>query len=161
MAPLLKGIGNVTNKKFRAVFDTNVFISATLSKNPSSPTKELIARWQKGEFILLICGALADELIEKLLESGVETEDIIEQLTALLELAEWVEVTSESIESVLPDPDDDVVLACALLGNADYLVTYDPHFDSLNGEYRGVKIVKALPFLWAVRGDTSPEVESK
>lgn len=32
-----------------------------------------------------------------------------------------------------------------------YLVTYDPHFDSLQGEYRGVKIVKAIPFLDVLR----------
>jgi hypothetical protein len=31
-------------------------------------------------------------------------------------------------------------------------VTYDPHFDSLNGKYRGIKILKAIPFLEVLRG---------
>jgi hypothetical protein len=30
---------------------------------------------------------------------------------------------------------------------------YDPHFDPLHGVYGDIKITKALPFLWAVRGD--------
>jgi hypothetical protein len=34
-------------------------------------------------------------------------------------------------------------------------VTYDPHFDSLQGDYRGIKIVKAIPFLEALRTITS------
>jgi uncharacterized protein len=61
------------------------------------------------------------------------------------------------VERVVPaDPDDDVMLACAVVGKADYLVTYDPHFDVVGGEHRGVKITRALPFLWAVRGDQPP-----
>ena len=51
----------------------------------------------------------------------------------------------------LSDPDDNVIVACAVEGRANYLVTYDPHFDSLGGEYRGIKVVKAIPFLEALR----------
>ena len=58
---------------------------------------------------------------------------------------------------IVDDPDDDHVVACAVVGRVDYLVTYDPHFERLGYEYRGIKIAKALPFLWAVRGDTPPE----
>lgn len=79
---------------------------------------------------------------------------------ALTGLAESVEVPSDSIDPVLSDSDDDVVLACAISGKADYIVTYDPHFESLAGEYHSVKIVRALPFLWAVRGDTAPDSAS-
>ena len=73
------------------------------------------------------------------------------------QLAEWVDVPTEAVPRVVQaDPDDDVILACAILGRADYLVTYDPHFDS-PGEYQGVKIAKALPFLWTLRGGQSSE----
>jgi putative PIN family toxin of toxin-antitoxin system len=141
-------------KRLRAMFDTNVFISAVLSRNPSSPTKELIERWQNDEFILLVCDALVDELIEKLVERGIDQQDILELVLLLDRLAEWVDVPIEAVSRVVPDdPDDDAILACAILGHADYLVTYDPHFEPLGGEYEGLKITKALPFLWAVRGD--------
>lgn len=79
--------------RLRAVFDTNVFVLALLSRNPTSPTRELMARWHNDEFTLLVCDALVDK--------------------------------------------------------ADYLVTYDPHFDVVSGEHCGVKIARALPFLWA------------
>lgn len=62
----------------------------------------------------------------------------------------------EAIAPMLPDPDDDVVLACAVAGRADYLVTYDPHFDVLGEQYQGVRVVRPLSFLWAVRGDRPP-----
>jgi predicted nucleic acid-binding protein len=61
----------------RAVLDTNIFVSAFLSRNPSSPTKELIQRWESGEFTLLVSDALVDEITEKLLERRIRhgTED--------------------------------------------------------------------------------------
>ena len=145
-------------KRLRAVFDTNVFVSAFLSRNPTSPTQELVRRWQADEFILLICDALLDEIIEKLLEKGIEQEQVIEFLALLEQLAEWVDIPTDAIEAiVVNDPDDNVIVACAVVGQADYLVSYDPHFGPLGDSYQGIKITKALPFLWAVRGDTPPE----
>ncbi|MEK7810017.1 MAG: putative toxin-antitoxin system toxin component, PIN family [Chloroflexota bacterium] len=138
-------------KRLRAVFDTNVFLSAALSKNSNSPTKELLARWEREEFVLLICEALSDEITEKLIERAAPPLVAAQQIAVLKQLAEWVEVPSESIVRVLADPDDDVVLACATIGKADYIITYDPHFDSLGGEYLGIKILKAIPFLQILR----------
>ena len=140
-------------KRPRAVFDTNVFISASLSKNVNSPTRELLVRWKNDEFTLVICNQIAKELIEKLTERGFTEEAINEQISALARSAEWVVVPEEKIEALLSDSDDNVVVACAVEGGANYLVTYDPHFDSLQGEYRGVKIVKAIPFLEVLRGN--------
>lgn len=83
---------------------------------------------------------------------------VSEFLTLLVELAESIEVAPESVHPVvLDDPDDAPIVACAVLGKADYLVTYDVHFEPLNGEHSGIKIVKALPFLWALRGDRPAE----
>ncbi len=143
--------------RLRVVFDTNVFVAAFLSRNPTSPTKELIRRWEEDEFTLLISDALLDEVAEKLLERSIERERIVEFLTLVSRLAEWVDVPAEAVLPVVADdPDDDHILACAVVGKADYLVSYDPHFDPLGGEYQGVKITKALLFLWAVRGDSPP-----
>jgi putative PIN family toxin of toxin-antitoxin system len=144
--------------RLRAVFDTNVFVSALLSRNPTSPTQELIDRWLAGDFDLLVTNAIVNELIEKLVERRVERTDI-ETFAALLDsMAEWIDVPDEAIEPVVADdPDDDVIVACAVVGHADYLVTYDPHIAVLGDVYRGTKIAKALPFLWAIRRDRSPD----
>lgn len=103
--------------RLRAVFDTNVFVSAYLSKNPTSPTQELINRWLAGEFTLLVCDDIVDELIEKLVVRGIGRADI-ELFIALLDtLAEWVDVPDEAIGQLVPaDADDDVVIACAVTG---------------------------------------------
>jgi uncharacterized protein len=138
-------------KKIRAVLDTNVFVSAALSKNANSPTREVLDRWKLGEFVLLICTPLAEEVVEKLLDHRVDKEKIGSLVETLANWAEWVDVPAEKIEALLSDSDDNVIVACAVEGGANYLVTYDPHFDSLQGEYRGVKIVKAIPFLEALR----------
>lgn len=138
-------------EKTRAVLDTNVFVSAAMSKNANSPTREALDRWKRGEFVLLVCTPLAEEIIEKLKQRSVDPEKIIELVETLVNWAEWVEVPAEKIEALLSDPDDNVVVACAVEGKANYLVTYDPHFDLLKGEYRGIKIIKAIPFLEVLR----------
>ncbi len=144
-------------ERLRAVFDTNVFVSAFLSRNPTSPTRELVRRWEDNEFILLVSDALLEEVAGKLMEHGIEQERVIEFLTLVGRLAEWVDVPPEAVKPVIvADPDDDVIMACAVVGKADYLVSYDPHFDCLEEEYQGIKVTKALPFLWAVRGDRPP-----
>ncbi len=135
----------------RAVFDTNVFVSASLSNNANSPTRELLERWKRNEFTLIICDQIAKEVIEKLVARGVAPDEIEAQTSALVRAAEWVVVPDERIEALLSDPDDNVIVACAVEGQANYLVTYDPHFNSLGGDYRGIKIVKAIPFLEALR----------
>ncbi len=138
-------------KSIRAVLDTNVFVSAALSKNLTSPTREVLERWQHGEFVLLICTPLAEEIVEKLLDRSISADTVGVLVEKLAQLAEWVEVPVEKIKSLLTDPDDNVIVACAVEGEANYLVTYDPHFDTLNGEYQGVKILKAIPFLEILR----------
>jgi len=138
-------------KRPRAVFDTNVFVSASLSRNANSPTRELLERWKRNEFTLLVCNQIAKELIEILTERGLTAEEIVDQISGLARSAEWVIVPEEKIEDLLSDPDDNVVVACAVEGAANYLVTYDPHFDTLGGNYRGINIVKAIPFLEALR----------
>ena len=140
--------------RLRAVLDTNVYVSAFLSRNPASPTRELIERWKGNEYGLLISDALADELIEKLLEKNVPLHEVLEFVALLRQLAEWIEVPPGSVRPLIAaDPDDDHVIACAVTGNADCIVTYDPHFAVLGESFEEIEIMKALPFLWRVRGD--------
>ncbi len=141
---------------YRAVFDTNVLVSAALSKSLTSPTRELLARWEQDEFTLLTCEAIVAELIEKLLDHRIQPATIAKLIATLALLAEWVTVPGTSVSPILADPDDDIVLACAVVGRADFVVTYDPHFDMLGGVYQNIQIVKALPFLWKVRRGQPP-----
>lgn len=138
-------------KPIRAVLDTNIFFSATISRNSASPTREVIDRWKRGEFALVMCAQIAEEVAEKLEEREIDPDSIESLIETFARFAEWVEVPAEKIELLLSDSDDNVVVACAVLGNAQYIVTYDPHFNMLGGEYHGIKIVKAIPFLEVLR----------
>ena len=144
--------------RLRAVLDINVFLSAFLSRSPSSPTREILQRFQDGEFVLLVSYDVIDELSEKLLKNGIHPLRVLEFLVLLDRLAEWITVPEEAVlPEISGDPDDNPILACAVVGKADYLVTYDTHFEPLGGLHVGVKITKGLPFLWALRGDQPPE----
>lgn len=141
----------------RAVFDSNVYVAAYLSKNLRSPNKELFQRWRAKEFVLLFSQAILEEVIEKFEQRGVDQALTVELAAFLLADAEYV-VTSddEHLALIVDDPDDDLIMACAIAGQADYVVTYDPHFDCLGGEFRGIRILDGLHFLYVVRGDAKP-----
>ena len=144
-------------ERISAVFDTNVFVSAFLSKSATSPARELLSRWRRQEFILVVCQQQMDELIAKLFQLRIP-EQLIVRLVADIELlAESFTLDADRIPRVITaDPDDDVMIACATQAHADFLVTNDRHFDMLEGFYQHVRIVDTLHFLWMVRGDSPP-----
>lgn len=143
--------------RWRAVFDTNVVIAVLKSHNPNSPNVELVRRWRDGEFNLLYAEPIRAEYLEKFQARNVSVGESETFLSALAQHGTKIEVlSSEIIPVIIDDPDDDVLLACAVKGQATHLVTYDPHFDILGGEYKGVIIIRPLHFLYLVRGDTAP-----
>jgi predicted nucleic acid-binding protein len=139
-----------------AVFDTNVVIAALKSRNPRSPTAELMTHWEAGKFDLLYSQDLRAEYARKTTERAVDPARSQAFLNQLDQSGIAVQV-SEVEPLIEADPDDDKVIACAVAGGADYLVTYDPHFLPLGDEYHGVRIVDGLHFLYIVRGDTPPD----
>jgi putative PIN family toxin of toxin-antitoxin system len=75
---------------------------------------------------------------------------------AITSIREFVTVVTNLpvINVVRDDPDDNVILACALKAHADYLVSYDPHLTKLK-EYQGIKILtpkEFMPFLQQTTG---------
>ncbi len=142
------------------MLDTNVVLAAHLTDNPRSPTAELVVRWRSGEFIQLYSTATLAELREKMVVKHVDIHIVGRYVADLLFAGERVEVTKDDVKPVIAaDPDDDLILACAVKGRADYLVTYDPHLLTLGDEYEGVRICDGLHFLYAVRGDVPPDAE--
>lgn len=56
-----------------------------------------------------------------------------------------VEISTE-LKAVDADPDDDMVVECAVVGDATHIVTGDKHLLSL-GKYQEITIVKATEFI--------------
>ncbi len=142
----------MTKEKWRVVFNSNIFVAGLLSKNQTSPNKELIDRWLAEQFILLTSQVLMVEIIGKLEERGIDRITILDLISRLNLTAEKIEIASSDVLPVISaDPDDDHVLACAVVGRADYILTYDSHFDVLGGTYKGIQIVEPIPFLFRLR----------
>jgi len=149
--------GEETSASLRAVLDTNIYVAAYLSGNPRSPNKELFRRWRAGEFVLLVSRAILREIIEKFDERDIDQQLTVDLVAHIMATAEYTSVEEASVQRVISnDPDDDHILACAVAGEADYLVTYDPDFDCLEGDYQGIQILDGLHFLYVVRGDVKP-----
>jgi predicted nucleic acid-binding protein len=98
------------------------------------------------------------ELVEKFATRKIAPDAADRYLADLIALGDYVIVTPEQVPDVIiADPDDNAILACAFMGRATHIVTYDPHFDVLGGVYQGIPILDGLHFLYVVRGDRPPE----
>jgi len=64
----------------------------------------------------------------------------------LLRTSATIVVPATTVSGVGEDPEDDLVIATALAGNADFLVTGDKHLQGL-GRFRGITILDPHQFL--------------
>jgi putative PIN family toxin of toxin-antitoxin system len=132
----------------RVVIDTSSLVSYVLTRGELM--RRVVAHWRAATFTLLSSSATRAEL------AGVLARPAIRQLAvaSLDELMRGLERFSEHVPGVLElagacrDPKDDKFLACAVEGQAHYLVSSDR--DLLNmRRYRDVAIVNPGQFLLA------------
>jgi hypothetical protein len=107
------------------VLDTNILISALLRKN--TPPYLLYQAWRDFQFELVTSLEQIQELQKVMgypkLQRYFTAEEARIMLTGITTYA--MSVTSLPIVSYSPDPDDNIILATAIAGRADYLVSGD------------------------------------
>ncbi len=151
---------------FRVLIDTNILISYLLAPDQPSirqsthqGTQQGVQRGTiptiveaafNGDYKLLLPGALLIELTEtikvrKHLAKRISPEQAAQFLELLQIIAEPIEEISDPIPAVTRDPKDDYLLAYALVGRADYLVTGDDDLLTLK-RVEGVMIVRPMEF---------------
>ena len=133
----------------RSVLDTNVLVSGLIS--PHGPPAEIITRWLAGEFTLLYTQATIGELEDvlnrtwlkaRLAKSPDQVRDLLEAVSVLGTLVTgYVNVTGS-----VADPFDEMFLACAVLGEADYVVSGDKELLAIV-KFGGAEIVRPARFL--------------
>ena len=107
---------------FYAVFDTNVLVSALLSKRVDSPTVELLDLVLDGRIVLLYNDEIVAEYTEVLHRDKFDfSNERVEAVLSLVRIGIHMERT-ESTE-LFPDPDDRVFYEVALSKEGSYLVT--------------------------------------
>lgn len=132
----------------RVVFDTNIIVSGYLwSGAPRSAINVVL----EGRAKLLASEALIDELKDVLSRPKFAKRlDIVAQTAEQivvdhLKHLEIVEVTPIPL-TIKADPDDDMVLACAVSGKADFIVSGDPHLLEQQS-FRNIPIITVNAFL--------------
>lgn len=133
----------------RVVVDANVLVSAFI--RPDSTPRRVLEKFLEGSFELLLAPeivaqlrrALGYEKVKRYL--GVSTDEIEASIVALQ--ASAVPVVPKDVPRVVPDdPDDDVYIAVALEGMADYIVSGDKHLLDL-GSHEDIAIVTPAAFI--------------
>ena len=128
----------------RIVLDTNVVISGMLW---SGRPQQLLDQAHDGMVRPYTCEALLDELMDVLNRPKL-TEALAQRRVKPRQLLNYYEslctiVKPAPVGRIVPaDPDDDVVVACAISAKAGYIVTGDLPLQSM-GKYKGIKIVSA------------------
>ncbi len=107
--------------QYVVVFDTNILISALLSSN-SNPFRCLTLA-KIGQIESVTCQEILDEFAQKLLLKFKFSEDMAR--AAVEEVREFSRVVkiSATLKAVPDDPDDDMVVECAVIGGATHILT--------------------------------------
>ncbi len=135
----------------RVLVDTNVLISFLLGRGEGGSIREIFRAFLAGRFTLLLPRWVLDELITTVktkprLSNRISVEQL-DRFTDLLMLsAEQIDEIDSPVPAVTRDPDDDYVLAYALVGAANYLVTGDMDLLSLQGRIADLEIVTPSQF---------------
>jgi putative PIN family toxin of toxin-antitoxin system len=133
-----------------AVLDTNVLASGFAGYDKAaSPPGELVRRWRRGAFVLIvsehILGEFAHTLTDRYFTNRLTPEQIAAIFARLRRDAMDLPITAD-VSGVATQPKDDLVLATAVSGEADFLVTGDKPLQAL-GAYRQVTIISPRLFL--------------
>jgi putative PIN family toxin of toxin-antitoxin system len=125
----------------KVVFDTNVVVAGIVAEGLCREILEI----HVPEHHVVLSQALWDELLATLKRKFGLTVDDLPVLPLYRQHAEWCEPAMLS-EPVCRDPDDDMVLATALAGGADAIVTGDADLLTL-ASYSGVEIISPRAFV--------------
>ena len=137
---------------YRIVVDTNVIISSVLT--PGGKPDQVFQAVFDGHFQLILSHDILKETrrvfsypeIKKLLNKrGITTEEIEDFLIKLIRISTLVApITKPDI--IKDDPADNNILAVALDGNADFIVSGDQHLTSLKECY-DIRILTPAEFI--------------
>lgn len=122
----------------RVVLDTNIFINAFM--NIDENCKIILKREHNGEFRIIMSNSMNEELIrmlEKLMdELGLDTDQRALVYRTILRALRRTEPVEPTIKfNKCEDSDDNMFFACAIDGNADYIISKDKHIHAVKEKY--------------------------
>lgn len=135
----------------RVLIDTNIYISFLLNPKGGDIIPAIFSGWVEGMFTILVSESLLEEIQVTVsdrphLVGRIPITTLGQFLSLLREESEMISPIEESIPAVTRDPKDDYLLAYALVGKADYLVTGDKDLLVLQAEIPDFEIVSPRQF---------------
>lgn len=128
----------------KLVLDTNVLIAAFITHGACNELLEYCALHHEVILSLFILAELEDKLVHKFGYVAREVEDVVRLLKS-----RFAVVTPDRLDaSLCRDPDDDHILATALAGPCECIVTGDKDLLALR-TVKGIRIVSPSDF-WAM-----------
>ncbi|MCL4869203.1 MAG: putative toxin-antitoxin system toxin component, PIN family [Anaerolineae bacterium] len=132
----------------KIVLDTNVLVSGIIVAR-GSPAY-ILDRLYEGKWQLITSPLLLTEFSEVIVRPHIARKypQVIRNAEALLDFfrAHATMVVGKPVNTyVNDDPDDDAVVACAIDGQANYIVSGDPHLVSLQ-QVKGIPILTPRQF---------------
>jgi putative PIN family toxin of toxin-antitoxin system len=139
-----------------AVLDTNTIISGLFWQGPprtvlQEASLRTYALLMSDDLLAELQDVLSREKFSKLRNAlGKIADEIIAELLSVAELAPSAEISQGAVR----DPKDRIVLACAVGGQADYIVSGDKDLLVLSS-FQGIVIIDATHFLQALAEQSS------
>ena len=138
----------------KAVLDSTVLISAFLAKTGVSA--ELLRKAKNGCFDICLAEEILEEVKRALLQYQKirkryhDLDQTVIQYVQTLRIVARLITELPLIEVINSNPDDNMVVACALKAQADYIVTRDNDLLSLEN-YEDIKIITPEKFIGILR----------
>ncbi len=134
----------------KVVFDTNVVASASFWRGAPF---DCLAAWAQGQCLAVVSSNLLAEYHETVEELRLDypNRKYVEWVTALTEAAELV-FPAERASGATPDPDDEMILECALAAEADFIVSGDKKHLLVLRQFQGIPIVSPAEFMRQLAG---------
>lgn len=131
----------------RVVLDTNVFLSGAIAQ--TGPIAYIMSAWSRSDFDAVVSRPLMDEII-----GNIHGPYFATRLSLLKRQQHVRTITRATIHVQLPPviprvathPEDDLILATAVAGAVDYLVTGDRQLLAL-GSHEGIPILSPVEFV--------------
>ena len=142
----------------RVVVDTNVLISGSLGRKGFSA--RIIDAAIAGRIRLVVSSTLIEEYLDVIQRPHItkrypEIGERVESISFYLD-TNAILVSAMPTERIVPnDPDDDFLIACAIEGQARYIISGDEHPLAL-GRYSGIKVLTPRDFVTQILGESPP-----
>lgn len=134
----------------RAVVDTNILVSALISKK-TSPPLQVYRLIKSADFLLITSSTILEELEDVITRKEIiklhqRTPGQIKEILKEIIETSYIVPGLVNVEVVKKDPDDDKFIAAAIEGQADYIITGDKPLLNIK-EYHGIKIISPTEFV--------------